>query len=135
MLQPSIFKIQLKKINAKKSGRTSYATKPIVTCSIGLTGKERKSNYYNLYVRHLFGFENINWKYVEVGFFDNNLLIGEGTESDFLVSGKIQSISSKNLCETIFNFFNVRIPKNADEFQTITLECIKFDRFYKLVKA
>lgn len=127
--------IGLKKISPQRMvGKKVIGTDPVIICTIGLKGKKRKNNYFNLYLHHFLTNQKLNWKYVELGFFDNNLYIGEGTANDFLISKDTRNISSKHLTETIFNFFNIRCPKNADEMESITFDCIKVDNYYKLVK-
>jgi hypothetical protein len=127
--------IKLKKITPQRmSGKKFVGKDPIIVCTIGLMGKKRKSNYYNTYLHHFLASQNINWKYVEFGFFDNNLYIGEGTENDFVISKDTKNVSSKHLAETIFQFFNVRVPKNADEIESITFDCLKLNNHYKLIK-
>jgi hypothetical protein len=109
--------------------------------SIGIKGKQRKSNRYEFCIKNMSRKNKLShWKYVKVGFFDNSIIICEGTSNDgYLISGQNISIVNQHLVVSIINYYKLKVPTNPDDqcklyFKADKLKSDIYVNYYKLTR-
>jgi len=104
--------------------------------TIGIKGNLRKSSRYELNIKHLSRkYKLSHWKYVKIGFYEDALIICEGTSNDgYIVSGQNVAITNQHLIISILNFFKLNVPHKADESSKIYFKADKLDNYINYFK-
>lgn len=85
--------------------------------SIALKGGKRKNSAHDIYLSNTIKKYGLKWKFVNFAITEaGNLIFFEGnSHAGYLISQN--HISNMNLVTTVFNHFNVSLPKDPGEFK------------------
>lgn len=121
-----------------KRGNYSTRNNSDVFLNAYIKGKHRKQNCFELNIKSFLNKNKLGWKYIQVGFDDNNnIVMCEGTsENGYAVSRHNRSICNKILVESLINKLDLRIPIKADELVKVNFTMIKIGNtnIYQLIK-
>lgn len=125
-----------------KKGRVYSENSCDVYISIGIKGKIRTSNRYELNLKNFARKEKVlHWKYVKIGLYGNDVFICCGDSIDgYKISMQNFAVTNANLITSICNHFDLNIPKKSDESCKIPFNLEKVDvimsdeKIYKFVR-
>lgn len=100
-----------------KKGRVYSENSYDAYITIGIKGKIRTSNRYELNIKHFARKQKLlHWKYVKIGIFENDIFICCGDSADgYKISRQNFAITNMNLIISICNHFDLNTPKKSDE--------------------